>query len=172
MRSNSLAADFQSLRPSASSPMVNRSSISRWVAIARSAGRLVVRGAGLCVGYDSASVGAVAIWVRRATSVRTRMAYWVAGSAGRPAWDDDAAVAARSGLHSHPIRPAEVIGPSSAGDAEGVSAPSSIACSEVAPASAKRPDHAKAAMRAKTASKRRRWDFDTTFIIAESLKNR
>jgi hypothetical protein len=170
IRSNSGTAAFQSPRDSASIPSLNRSSTSRAIAKLRRAGTDVVRGNGVEGEYVCAVPAVAVSWARRATRSKTRIAHGVLGSAGSSASCARADAAARSGLHSQPTRPAEVIGPSRAGAAEGASAPSSISWSEAAPAKAKRPQN-KAPVRSAAASTRRTRVLDTLSIIAESLKN-
>jgi len=79
------------------------------------------------------------------------------------------APAARSGLHSQPTRPPDVIGPSSEGIAEGVNSPAIAVSSDSVAAMAACPQNNKAA--SKTADSGIPRDLDTPYIIAESLKN-
>ena len=73
------------------------------------------------------------------TASSRRIGQGAKGPRGSSASCQPAEPADRSGLHSQPTRPADVIGPSSEGAAEGTSAPVSASSSEAAPATAKRP---------------------------------
>ncbi len=108
---------------------------------------------------------------KTATALANRSMVQRESVSGSSAAAADVAAAARSGWHSHPLRPVSLIGPSRAGASEGTSVAASIALK--APALANAVRRLSAPRRSKPESMiRETTRLDITSIIAELLKNR